>query len=311
MPDATAPSDPNLAPETPALFCFGLGYSAARLGRRLLSAGARVIGTTRDAAKAERLRAEGFEILLDEDVDGVATALREVRHALVSAGPDKDGDPTLRRHAAALAGATLDWLGYLSTTGVYGDHGGEWVDEDAPLTPSTARGRARVAAEAEWRSAAAGHGHPLHIFRLAGIYGPGRGPFAKLRAGAARRLIKPGQVFSRIHVDDIAGVVLASMATPDPGSTQEAAVYNLCDDDPAPPQDVIAYAAGLLGMPPPPEEDFEAAAASMTPMARSFYAESKRVSNARIKQALGYRLAHASYRGGLEAVLAEETAQAS
>ncbi|MFK7751450.1 MAG: SDR family NAD(P)-dependent oxidoreductase, partial [Sedimentitalea sp.] len=183
-----------------------------------------------------------------------------------------------------------------STTGVYGDHGGGWVDETTPLTPSTRRGKWRVVAEADWQSIP---DLPLHIFRLAGIYGPGRGPFAKVRAGTARRVIKPGQVFSRIHVDDIAQVLAASIARPNPG-----AIYNLCDNDPAPPQDVIAHAATLLGLPLPPEVDFDTA--DMTPMARSFYAESKRVRNDRIKTELGVTLRHPDYRAGLAALLAEE-----
>jgi len=190
------------------------------------------------------------------------------------------------------------WVGYLSTTGVYGDHGGDWVDETTPLTPATKRGQARVKAEAEWQAIA---GLPLHIFRLAGIYGPGRGPFAKVRNGTARRIIKPGQVFSRINVADIAQVLAASIARPNPG-----AIYNLCDDDPAPPQDVIAYAAELLGMPVPPEVDFDTA--EMTPMARSFYAESKKVRNDRIKDELGVDLMYPDYRSGLKALLAQEIA---
>lgn len=190
----------------------------------------------------------------------------------------------------------LKWAGYLSTTGVYGNHDGGWVDESTPLTPSTRRGKWRVAAEAEWQAIP---GLPLHIFRLAGIYGPGRGPFAKVRAGTARRIIKPGQVFSRIHVDDIARILAASIARPDPG-----AVYNLCDDDPAPPQDVLTHAAELLNLPLPPAEDF--ATAEMTPMARSFYAESKRVRNNRIKEELGVKLKYPTYRDGLADLLARE-----
>ena len=206
----------------------------------------------------------------------------------------------LRAHRAAIEAAAprLAWAGYLSTTGVYGDHGGGWVDEDTPPAPSTARGEARVRAEAEWRAVP---NLPLHVFRLAGIYGPGRGPFAKLRAGTARRVVKPGQVFSRIHVDDVALVLRASIDRPQPG-----AVYNVCDDDPAPPEDVIAHAARLLGLPPPPAVAF--ADAELSPMARSFYAESKRVSNRRIKEELGVALRHPDYRSGLAATLRAEGA---
>ena len=205
----------------------------------------------------------------------------------------------LAEHRDQIASAKhLEWVGYLSTTGVYGDHDGGWVDETSALTPATKRGRARVDAEAEWQTL----GLPLHIFRLAGIYGPGRGPFAKVRNGTARRIIKKGQVFSRCHVDDIAQVLEASIEKPNPG-----AIYNICDDDPAPPQDVLAYAAELLGLPLPPAVDFETA--EMTPMARSFYAESKRVRNDRIKDELGVRLLHPTYRDGLQALLSEEDAQ--
>ena len=192
--------------------------------------------------------------------------------------------------------AQFDWVGYLSTTGVYGDQDGGWVDESAPLNPSTRRGQWRRDAEARWSAIP---GLPLHIFRLAGIYGPGRGPFAKVRQGTARRIVKPGQVFSRIHVDDIAQVLAASIARPRPG-----AIYNVCDDDPAPPQDVIAHAAELLGVPVPPEIPIDEA--EMTPMARSFYAESKRVRNDRIKDELGVRLAYPDYRTGLAALLQAE-----
>ncbi|MGR3585669.1 MAG: SDR family oxidoreductase [Pseudooceanicola nanhaiensis] len=283
------------------LLSLGHGYSARALARRLVPQGWRIHATTRSAEKAEALKAEGVipHVFPGEDL---SAALGEATHLLVSAGPDEAGDPMLRELGDAIsarAGA-LDWAGYLSTTGVYGDHAGGWVDEATPLTPSTRRGRWRVAAEAEWQAIP---GLPLHIFRLAGIYGPGRGPFSKVRSGKARRIVKPGQVFSRIHVEDIAQVLEASIRRPNPG-----AVYNLCDDDPAPPQDVIAHAAELLGLPLPPEEDF--AEAEMTPMARSFYAESKRVRNDRIKDELGVRLFHPTYREGLAALLdaAEEDA---
>jgi len=279
------------------LFSFGHGYSARALAARLLPQGWRIYGTTRDATKAEALRAEGVIPLLWE-VDDLTPALREATHLLSSAGPSEEGDPVLARWRGEIAtiAPRLAWAGYLSTTGVYGDHRGGWVDEDTPLTPSTERGRLRVKAEAEWQAIP---GLPLHIFRLAGIYGPGRGPFEKVRTRTARRIVKPGQVFSRIHVDDIAQVLAASIDRPRPGTA-----YNLCDDDPAPPEDVIAHAAGLLGLPVPPEVPFDEA--DMSPMARSFYAESKRVSNRRIKDELGVRLLHPDYRSGLRALLAEE-----
>ena len=279
------------------LFSFGHGYSARALAARLLPQGWRIYGTTRDATKAEALRAEGVIPLL-WGTDDLTTALQEATHLLSSAAPTEDGDPVLARHRTEIAtlAPRLTWAGYLSTTGVYGDHQGGWVDEDTPLTPSTKRGRLRVAAEAEWQAIP---GLPLHIFRLAGIYGPGRGPFEKVRARTARRIIKPGQVFSRIHVDDIAQVLEASIMAPRPGTA-----YNLCDDDPAPPQDVIAHAAELLGVAVPDAIPFDEA--EMSPMARSFYAESKRVSNRRIKDDLGVRLIHPDYRHGLRALLAQE-----
>ena len=278
---------------TKTLLSIGHGYSARALTRLLLPEGWRVIGTTRSADKAETLRAEGIEPLLWPGND---LPLDAATHLLTSVSPTAGGDPVIADAGDALRTAThLQWIGYLSTTGVYGDRGGDWVDETDPLTPSTDRGRARVEAEAAWASL----GLPLHIFRLAGIYGPGRGPFSKVRSGKARRIIKQGQVFSRTHVDDIAQVLAASIARPNPG-----AAYNVCDDDPAPPQDVIAHAATLLGLPVPEAIPIEKA--EMSPMARSFYAESKRVRNDRIKDELGVKLLYPDYRSGLAAVLAAE-----
>jgi len=278
------------------LISFGHGYVAQALGQALLADGWQVFGTTRDASRANALANTGVTPLLWSDEGAIRAAMGQASHLLASAAPGPQGDPVLAAFGPAIAAAAprLRWAGYLSTTGVYGDHQGAWVDEDTPLTPSTARGQARVLAEAEWQALTA---LPLHIFRLAGIYGPGRGPFAKLRAGTAQRIVKPGQVFSRIHRDDIVRVLRASMAHPNPGR-----MYNLCDDDPAPPQDVIGHAAQLLGLPMPPEIAFDQA--DLGPMARSFYAESKRVSNARIKQELGVSLAYPTYRQGLASLLA-------
>ncbi len=279
------------------LLSFGHGYSARALTRRLLPKGWRVIGTTRSRQKFGELRAEGVEPACFPG-DDMRAALTEATHLLVSAGPTDAGDPVLNelRDEIAAKAPQLDWAGYLSTTGVYGDHQGGWVDEETPLAPSTRRGQWRKQAEEGW---AAIPGLPLHIFRLAGIYGPGRGPFAKVRSGTARRIIKEGQVFSRIHVDDIAQVLEASIDRPNPGR-----IYNLCDDDPAPPQDVIAHAAELLGTAPPPAVPF--AKAELSPMARSFYAESKRVRNHRIKEELGVSLIHPDYRSGLRDLLDKE-----
>lgn len=282
------------------LLSFGHGYSARALARVLLPRGWRMTGTTRTPEKADDIRQTGVDPVIWPGSD-LTQALNGSSHILISAGPDDQGDPVLADlgHRIGAAAPALRWVGYLSTTGVYGDHGGDWVDEDTPLTPSTRRGQARVDAEAAWQDLAKRTGLPLHIFRLAGIYGPGRGPFSKVRAGTARRIIKPGQVFSRIHVDDIAQVLAASIERPDPGR-----IYNLCDNDPAPPEDVIAHAARLLNMPIPPAVDFDKA--DLSPMARSFYAESKRVRNDRIKSELGVKLRYPDYRSGLAALLDNE-----
>jgi nucleoside-diphosphate-sugar epimerase len=267
---------------------LGHGYSAAALAARLR--GWRVQGTTR--TRGATLGAE-VEALHWADAAAVEAAVAGAEAILVSIPPADGGDPALRRYGAALARARPRWVGYLSTTAVYGDRQGGWVDETAAFAPVSERGRWRVAAEAAWLAS----GLPVHVFRLAGIYGPGRSALDKLREGRAHRVVKPGQVFSRIHVDDLAGVLLASMARPAPGRT-----YNVADDEPAPPQDVVAYAAGLLGLPVPPEVPF--AAAELSPMARSFYLESKRVANRRIKEELGVRLAYPDFRAGLRALLA-------
>ena len=227
----------------------------------------------------------------------MSEAIAHATHVLLSIAADAGGDPVFRKLGPQIAGApNLEWIGSLSTTGVYGDHKGGWVDENTPVNPATSRGQWRVQAEQQWQSLDL----PLHIFRLAGIYGPGRGPFAKLRAGTARRISKPGQVFSRIHVEDIVQVLQASIVRPNPG-----AIYNLCDDDPSPPQDVIACAARLLDLPIPPETPYSDA--ELTFMARSFYAESKRVRNDRIKDELGVSLRYPTYRAGLKALLEAES----
>lgn len=276
------------------LLSLGHGYSAQVLAERLLPMGWTVIGTTRSAAKARTFALAGVEPLIWPG--DLGPALARATHILTSAAPDAAGDPFLYA-VPEIARAGAGWVGYLSTTGVYGDHQGGWVDETTPLTPQSDRGRWRVLAEDQWRAT----GLPVHVFRLAGIYGPGRGPFEKVRDGTARRILKPGQVFSRIHVDDIAQVLMASMARPNPG-----AAYNVCDDDPAPPQDVLSHAAALLGLPDPPAVPFEEA--NLGPMATSFYSESKRVRNDRIKAELGVRLLYPTYHDGLRALLAEETA---
>ena len=272
------------------LLSLGHGYSAAALSARLIPLGWRVIGTTRNPERAEAMRAAGAEPLLWPG--DLAPALRDATHILANAAPDGSGDPFLQSDLAKVQAATPVWVGYLSTTAVYGDHNGAWVDETTPVTPQSARAVQRVLAERQWLAT----GLPVHIFRLAGIYGPGRGPFEKVRDGTARRVIKPGQVFSRIHVDDIAETLLASMTKPNPGT-----IYNVCDDDPAPPEDVLAHAAALLGLPEPPAVPYDRA--EMSPMARSFYGESKKVSNRRIRSDLGVNLHYPTYREGLAALL--------
>ena len=272
------------------LLSIGHGYSAQALARRLLPQGWQIIGTTRTEAGAEDLRATGVQGLVWPGAD-LGAALAQATHLLTSVAPG-DGDPVLQAIGPQIAASQLQWVGYLSTTAVYGHHNGDWVDEATPLAPTTARGAARVQAEADWTAL----GLPLHIFRLAGIYGPGRGPFEKVRDGSARRIHKAGQVFSRIHVDDIANVLHAALLRPHPG------IYNVCDDDPASPEDILGLAAELLGLPPPPIVPYEQA--DMTPMARSFYAENKRVRNDRIKAVLGVKLDYPTYREGLAAILA-------
>jgi nucleoside-diphosphate-sugar epimerase len=279
------------------LFCFGLGYTALALARPLMAEAWRVGGTCRTPESREELA--GREIaaeLFERGRPLAADAFDGVTHVLQSIPPDADGDPVLDLHGVALARLPqLRWFGYLSTTGVYGDRAGDWVDEQSDLQPTGERGRRRVAAEVGWSRLAHAEGLPLHIFRLAGIYGPGRSALDNLRAGTAKRIIKPGQVFSRIHVADIVQVLRASMAEPHPG-----AAYNVCDDDPAPPWEVVEYAAELLAMPPPPALPFEQA--QLSEMARSFYDDNKRVRNDRIKRELGVRLLYPSYREGLRAI---------
>lgn len=290
------------------LFCFGLGSSALALTALLKAEGWRIAGTCRSAEKAALLAARGIETYRfdgESPMADVAAALAGTTHLLISAPPGPPdsqgvGDPVLRQHAADIAAlSSLHWLGYLSTTGVYGDRQGAWVDESAPLEPSGERGMRRVAAEAGWLELWRRHGLPVHLFRLAGIYGPDSNALATVRAGKAQRIDKPGQVFSRIHVADIAQVLRASMAKPNPG-----AAYNVCDDNPAAPEEVIRYACELLGVTPPPLVPFETA--QLSPMARSFYDDNKRVRNDRIKTELGVVLTYPDYKAGLQAILKAE-----
>lgn len=269
------------------LFCFGMGYSAQALAQRLRARGWRVSGTSRRPSDDPEMHRFDRDHPLDPGVFMTCT------HLLTSIAPDDQGDPVLDLHGAGLRAAKARWVGYLSTTGVYGDRGGDWVDETGDLRPAGPRGQRRVDAEQGWRDT----GLPVHLFRLAGIYGPGRSALDTVREGRARRIIKPGQFFSRIHRDDIASVLEASIDRPKPG-----AAYNLADDLPAPPQDVIAHACELLGAPIPPDLPFDQA--TLSPMAASFYGENKRVRNDRIKTELGVTLTYPTYREGLAALLA-------
>ena len=274
------------------LLCFGFGFSAEALAHKLDPLEWRVTGTSRSPEGVAAIHAQGFEGVLFSELNSIAAS---VTHIITSVPPSNDGDPVLLRFKNELVkrAKSFEWVAYLSTTGVYGDRGGEWVNEDSALQPNTDRGQRRVDAEAAWQQVV---GLPLHIFRLAGIYGPGRNAFESLKSGTAQRVIKQGQIFSRIHVEDIAGVLLASINNPNLGQ-----IYNMADDEPCPPQDVIAYAAELLGRPIPQGIAFEDA--KLSAMAKSFYADSKRVANARIKNELGYELKYPNYRVGLKSLL--------
>ncbi|MCF8467760.1 MAG: SDR family oxidoreductase [Sneathiella sp.] len=278
------------------LFCFGLGFTARQLASDFPDW--EIMGTSRTADDdAATGHIPLYPFRRDCPVPDFANLAQDVSHILLSVPPDDLGDPVFDIMAGEIAKLpALKWIGYLSTTGVYGDLQGDWVNEASPYNPSGLRGQRRMEAELAWRSLYEKKGLPLHIFRLPGIYGPGRNQLVSVKAGKARRIDKPGQIFSRIHVADLAAILMASMKKPDPG-----AIYNVADDEPAPPADVVAYAAELLGMPPPPLQDFETA--ELSPMARSFYADSKRVSNTKIKSELGISLRYPTYRQGLTALL--------
>jgi len=285
------------------LLVFGYGFSARALTVRLQGEGWSIAGTVRRPDDRTRLDAMGVTPVPVGNVREMQRAVREANAILVAAPPDAEGCPGLRALVPALAqtGAFPDWIGYLSTTGVYGDRHGGWVTEQSRLAAQSLEGARRVGAERDWLEVGRGMGLTVTVFRLPGIYGSGRSSLDRVRAGEARRIAAPGQVFSRIHVDDLAAGLSASIGHPRPGG-----IYNLCDDEPAPNSDVIACAARLLGLPIPPE--IPLADAGLSPLAQRFYAESKRVSNARAKAELGWRPAYPSYREGLGAILAAETA---
>ena len=276
------------------LFCFGLGYCADYLSAKLIKQGWQVSATCRTSEKAAVLEVSGIRPVLLSGKKVTVTDLGKADHILISVPPEQDGsDPVINFAEAALAALQdqIKWVGYLSTTGVYGDHQGAWIDEETPAGLLSERGQRRVAAEAQW----AATGLPMHYFRLAGIYGPGRNSLRALQNGTARRVVKQGQVFSRIHLADITRILEASMANPNAGRA-----YSVCDDTPAPPQDVVTYAAELMGVSPPELQDF--ATAELSPMARSFYGENKRIRNNRIKEELGVSLEYPDYRAGLSAL---------
>lgn len=295
---------------TQRLFCFGYGYTCDFLGRALKAAGQwDLAGTTRDQSKRTALRQRGIDAYLfdsERPLGDPLLMMQGVTHLLISTPPDQEGDIVHRLHVDdILRIPTLKWVGYLSTTGVYGDRDGAFVDETTDLAPNTIRGTRRTIAEKQWLSAFKNKKLPVHVFRLAGIYGPGRSAIDSVRAGIARRIIKPGHAFSRVHVDDIVQTLMKSFAHPAPGQ-----VYNVVDDEAAPSHEVIAYASRLLGQDPPPLIRFEDA--NLAPITLSFYSDNKRVKNDKIKNELGVELKYPNYRLGLEGCLkAEQEAEAS
>lgn len=284
-----------------SLFCFGFGYSAQALSMQLRAAGWRISGTSRDAGRVAQFSLRGDRIFLFDATHALPPdALDGVTQLLISVPPDAEGDPVLRACGAELArrAGQFTWAGYLSSTGVYGNRDGGWVDETDALTPNPGRSTWRAQAEAQWLGMHADHGLPVHIFRLAGIYGPGRNALLTALSGKARRIDLPGHLFSRIHVVDIAAVLAASMQQPDAG-----AIYNVCDDEPAESAAVTAFACALAGVDPPPLTPY--ARAELSPMAQSFYLDNRRVRNDRIKRELGVKLAYPGYREGLTALWAD------
>lgn len=283
------------------LFIFGLGYSAHYVAQHLAAEGARIAATVRTQAKADLVAQSGLSAHVFAGIDRdpiIAQDLADSDAVLISVPPDGHEDPVLRAYAEDLARASrVRWIGYLSTVGVYGDHGGAWVDEATVPTPTDGRSRNRLIVEQQWLAFGEAHRFPVQIFRLSGIYGPGRNQLVQLAEGKARRIIKPGQVFNRIHVDDIAQMVAASLRKPRSG-----AIYNGADNEPAPPQDVVSFAAALCGVEPPPEVAFEDA--DLTPMGRSFFMETKRVRNRLLQDELEVTLRYPTYREGLTALRA-------
>lgn len=290
------------------LLCFGLGYSAEHYVAMFGDGFSRIVGTVRGAERAAVLNARLAGRLKALVFDGKSAtpelihAIGEADAVLVSIPQDENGDPVLRAFGAAFNHAQrLRSIVYLSTVGVYGDRGGDWVDEESPAKPNSARSRERLAAEQAWREVGARRNIPVAILRLAGIYGPGRNAFAQISRGDARRIVKPGQVFNRIHVDDIAQAIDAAFAR------RASGIFNVADDEPSPPGDPLAFAARLLGVPPPPEIPYDEAAPTMSPLAKSFWQECRRVNNDKLKRDLGVSLRYPTYREGLRALFEQET----
>lgn len=282
------------------LFCFGYGYTASFLADRLKPFGWKIAGTTTDPEKKKFMKQAGISALLydhNHTVNDPHETFRDVTHVLLSIPPAAEGDPVVDVHGLDLAKMpNIEWVGYLSTTAVYGNQDGNWVDENTTPEPTSRRGSLRLRAEQQWQFLHMHDGLPLHIFRLSGIYGPGRSAIDSVRAGTATRIDKPGHVFNRIHVADIAQALIASMNTPKPG-----AIYNLSDDLPSSSNDVVTLACGLVGIDPPPLVQFNQT--EMAPIVRSFYKDNKRVKNDRIKVELGVELLYPDYRTGLQACM--------
>jgi nucleoside-diphosphate-sugar epimerase len=273
------------------LLCFGLGYSAEYLIKRIDPSAWNIIGTTRDVGRKSYLEAQGYTVYALETIPD--SVWNEVSHIVHSVVPTAEGDPVSHRYMSALQSARkLEWFAYLSTTGVYGDHQGAWVDEETQLNPPSERLRRRVDAEQNWLAHIAG----ANVFRLAGIYGPGRSVIDEIRTGSVRRIFKEGQVFSRIHVEDIARTLHRSMESPLRGE-----IFNVCDNEPAPAHEVVSYACGLMQVLPPPMLPFETA--QLSEMAREFYNSNRRVSNQKIREKLGVELRYPTYREGVSALV--------
>lgn len=280
------------------LFCFGLGFSSQALAKRLLPQGWDVAGTVR--GEQEDSRAKNISVCPfdgSRSTTEISEAISRATHLLITIPPQPSGDVVLENFAEEISRArNLQWIGYISSTGVYGDTQGEWVDESSPLLASTDRNRQRIEVESAWLKIGKDHGLPVMIFRCVGIYGPGRNLLISVRQGRARRIDKPGLVFFRIHSEDLAQTLEASMKKPQPGE-----IYNVSDDFPSPPAEAVEYACSLLGVEPPPLVPFEEA--DLSPTARGFYITNKRVSNKKIKQELGVTLRYPDYRSGLNALL--------